>query len=182
MPYVEQRSTELALYLFDAPAPRGAVRVLAERQLELPGGRITLAIIGSSHFLEIETGGDRLCELLACPRPGLDNLAEWAETIGGDGWSHRLRRGTISYSFDLWKRRYPQGSFEETCAGLSLPGPQRLRFAFPGGDGAGSALTCLEWRLEGKQTAISTHHTFPGELAIVHTRSVIDFADAGASA
>lgn len=179
--YVDQRSTDLTFYFFDSAAPRGVVRVLAERTIDLPGGRISLAIIGSSHFLEIETGGRLLCEMLACPRPGLDRLPGHAETIGARDGSHWVEeRETLSYRFDLWRHRCSPTEFQEEVALLALPGPGRLRYAFPSSDEAGSAVTCLEWQLEGRSATLATYHTFPGELTIVHTRSVIDFACAEA--
>ena len=180
VPYVEQRSADLVFHLFDSAAPRGAVRLLAERSLDLPDARINLAIIGSSHFMEIETGKGVLSELLACPRPGLDRLPGHTETIGMEDRSHWLKRDQFSYRFDLWRRRLSAGEFREEADALAAPGPLRLQYLFPNLDEAGSAVTCLEWQVEGPRAVIVTHHTFPGELTIVHTRSVIDFAEAGA--
>ena len=178
--YVEQLSTELTFYLFQSASPRGAVRVLAEHSLRLPGGGITLAIIGSSHFLEIETADEALSELLACPRPGLDALPGYAETMEADSWSHQEERKALSYRFDLRRRHYRLREFEEKSSRLATPAPERLSYVFPGSDGSGSALTCLEWRIAGRRAAIATYHTFPDELTIVQTRSVIDFAETGA--
>lgn len=181
MHYVEQRAGELNFYLFESAAPRGLVRVLAEHTLSLPGGRITLAIIGGSHFLEVEAAGTLLCELLVCPRPGLDTLPCRIETISAGRWSHRWERGNLSYRFDLRHRRYSSDVFDAVCARLGTPQPCRLQYRFPGGDEAGSAVTCIDWQLEGRKATVTTYHTFPGELTIVHTRSMIDLADAGAA-
>lgn len=181
MDYVEQRSADLTFYLFESAAPRGLVRVLAERTLSLQGGRVTLAVIGGSHFLEVEATGTLLCELLACPRPGLEALPCRAETTGTGNWSHQWDREELSYRFDLWRRRYSNEQYEAECARLGVPKPRRLQYSFPGSDEAGSALTCVDWRVKGRQVAVTTYHSFPGELTIVHTRSVIDLAETGSA-
>lgn len=157
------------------------MRVLSERNVHLPGGRVTLAIIGSSHFLEVEAAGTLLCELLACPRPGLEALPCRAETTGAGNWSHQWDRKKLSYRFDLWRRRYSNEQYEAECARLRVPKPRRLQYSFPRSDEAGSALTCVDWRVKGRQAAVATHHSFPDELTIVHTRSVIDLAETGSA-
>ncbi len=179
--YVQQRSTDLTFYLFDSPAPRHAVRVLVERTLDLPGGRIRLAIIGSSHFLEIESREGCLSEMLACPRPGMGDMPGHAETLGAVDRSHWLEeREALTYRFDLRRERFSPSEFRRRVVDLRLPGPSRLVYDFPSLDEAGSAVTCIEWQVEGRTATFATYHTFPDESTIVQTHSVIDFAEVGA--
>ncbi len=179
--YVEQRSADLTYHLFESQAPRGAVCVLAERELALAGGRIALAIIGSSHFLEVRAGDTVLCELLACPRPGLEAAPTKVQLGDRRALAHRLRRDGLTYRFDLWRQRCSGPELEGESARLSSPGPNRLQFVFPAGESPRGAITCLEWQVEGRQVSIATQHTYPGESSIVHTRSVIDIAETGAT-
>lgn len=180
--YVEQRSTELAYYLYESPAPRWAVRVLAERTLPLPRGQITLAVIGSSHFLEIRFGPSLLCELLACAHPALDAVGgRLRRVVGGDSWELRLRRRAMEYRIELRRDRLSPKQFEMATVRMSEEGHDRLHFCFPPHDGQVGAVTCLDWRVEASTATVDTYHTFPGELTIVQTRSVIDLAEAGAA-
>ncbi len=178
--YAKQQSADLTYYLFEGSVPRNSVRVLAERTLDLPDGTIRLAIIGSSHFLEIETRDVTVCEMLACPRPGLETITGYVETMRTGKGSHRVRLGNLGYQFNLSSSRRSSDRFLADTTELGLPKPNRLRFSFPAGDEAGSGLTCLEWQTDGNRATVATYHTFPSELAIVRTRSVIDFAEEGA--
>lgn len=179
--FVQQRSADLNYYFMEAPAPRGAVRVLAERVLRLPLGSLVLAIIGSSHFLEIQARATVLCELLSCADPNLEGLPSTAEMAKGGEWSHGVRRRDVTYRFEGWRRVCSTREFETETARLSAPGAGELHYLFPQREGPGSALTSLAWQVEGSRATIATYHTFPNELTIVQTRSVIDFAEAGAS-
>jgi len=180
--YVEQHAADLTFALFDAPAPRESITVLSERTLRLLGAEMTLAIIGSSHFLEIKAGRTVLCEMVACPHPGLYHLPRVVELAGQGPCQHRLRRGTVSYRFGLRRRRLTSDEFLRESVDLSAPGPNRLQYLFPASGRAGSAVTCLEWRLEDRRATVATYHTFPNELMIVQTRSVIDVSEGGAAA
>jgi len=157
------------------------VRTLAERMLELSGGRLALAIIGSSHFLEIRGARTTLCELLSCSNPELREQLAQSEALGkGERWSCRVRREDVSYRFECRRRRYAARDYELEAARLLVDRADRLRYSFPQKEPARSALTCLEWRVDGRRATVATHHTFPEELVIVHTRSVVNFAEAGA--
>ena len=178
--YVEQRLADLVLYLLEAPAPRAAVRILSERRIGLQAGQLTLAVIGSSHFLEITSGNTILCELLACSRPQLVAAAGSGEKIGQRLKRYHLARGSVAYSVDVWSRKLSAREFAGETALLLAEGSNRLLYSFPAGTGLGHAVTCLEWQVKGSRATVATYHSFPGELTIVHTRSVIDIADAGA--
>ncbi len=179
--YVEQRPEDLTYYLFEAPAPRDVVRVLREQSLALPWGSIALAIIGSSHYLEIRSTGATLCEMLACPHPGLEAVARRAEWNGEGLYDYQTSVNRLSYRFRLSRQSLAARQFEAEGLRLSIDHPHRLSYCFPGGRSGGNALTCVDWEMERSRVVISTHHTFPDELVIVHTRTMIDLAEAGAS-
>jgi len=179
--YVEQRSTDLLFYLMEGPLPRGSVQVMAETTLRLEGGSIRLGIIGSSHFLEIETSdGTTVTELLSCPRPSLEPLAGRARALEAAKAPLGFSRGRLSYRFSSHIESLDPERFRREAAALEEPAQRRLRYLFPGADGARGAVTCIEWEVQGHRAVVSTHHTFPGESRIVHTRSVIQLATAGA--
>ncbi|MCL4369446.1 MAG: DUF2617 family protein [Chloroflexi bacterium] len=178
--YVEQPSTDLVYYLFESQAPREAVRVLAERSLSLPRATLTLAIIGSSHFLEIRAGDLSLCEMLACPRPGLGPASLSLQVGNRERWSHSDRRANLGYSCEIWRQKRTAEEFATLSADLPSPAPNQLHFSFPARSGPG-AITHLEWVMEGSTVTVGTLHTFPGELTVVRSRSVIELAAKGAS-
>ncbi len=176
--YVEQRSVDVCYYLLEGVAPRQLLRVLDERTVQLAHGRLTLAIIGSSHFLEIAAGNAALCELLACPTIAMAGLRCSYRLSGGTDWSHRYHAGGFTYGFDLWQERIGRRQFLAESRRLTEPGEHRLHYSFPKSRGADGAVTCLDWQIEGCVATVATYHTFPGELSVVRTRSVIDFTEA----
>lgn len=178
MRYVEQCSADLNYYLLEATAPRRAVRVLREQTVQLSGGRMTLAVIGSSHFLEIESRGSAMCELFTCPTNGLAGLQCDHKMSDGASWKHHSAGPGLGYDFEVWRKPCSRQQFEMETRRLLEPEEHRLQYGFPKAKEADGAVTCLEWRIDGSRATVSTYHTFPGELAIIHTRSVIDLAEA----
>ena len=179
--YVEQHTADLCYYLLESAAPRSAVQVLTEQTVQLAGGRITLAIIGSSHFLEIDTRGTAICELFACPSGDLAGLQCGHKTSDGASWKYGSLGPGLAYDFEMWRERLGRHQFEIESLRLQESKERRLHYSFPKAKETGSAVTCLEWQIDGAKAIVSTYHTFPGELAIVHTRSAIDLAKAVAS-
>lgn len=171
--YVEQCSTEMSYCVLDAPAPRSRVRVMRERVVAVGGMRLTLAVIGSSHFLELSGDSGFLCELLACRPVDLSGLPSVMERRGVDEWRHSLSRDSVDYRFRIWRETLSPEEFQEETEGLSQEKGTRLVCPFPGG-----AVTCLDWLVEGSRALVKTHHTFPNELSIVRSRSLIDVAEA----
>lgn len=180
--YVRLHPADLAYYLLEGPAPRDAVQVLRERRVALEGGQLTLAILGSSHFLEVRVGNRWLCELLACRRPDLDPARLRRTHRGSRDWAHRLQLGALEYDFELWRRDCAPAEFEAECSRLSTPSPRRLGYTFPGEEGSAGGITCLEWSVEGGRATVTTYHTFPGEAALVQSRTTIQARGNGASA
>lgn len=155
--------------------------MLEERELLLPGGSMVLAVIGSSHFLEMRAGDAVLCELLACPRPDLQDAPIRIRLAGRMALAHRLQVNGLGYRFDLSRRDWSEPEFETESIRLSSPAPGRMQFVFPAREDTVGAITCLEWQASGGQVSVATWHTFPAESSIVHTRTVIDIAETGAT-
>lgn len=176
--YVRQAPGDLVYWLFEGAAPRAFVKVVLERRLAVPAGEVALAIIGSSHFLEIRTGGSVVTEMLASARPGLDGLLT-ARGVKSSRSGVRLVRDHLSYHCSLEEVRYGKADFERDTLRLSTESPQRIFFPFPAGDEGLGAVTCLDWSLEGRAFELNTYHTFPGESTIVRSRTVIGFPERG---
>jgi len=171
----------LRYYLLDSAPPRHAVRVLVEKEIRLPGLSLVLAIIGSSHFLEIRSGETILSELLTCPNPAITAALGSGSAIGKlESWRRGLRRDGLRYQFECWHRVHTDGQFALETARLSAPAANRLLYVFPPEDGGSGAVTCLEWQQRGNQAIVATYHTFPDELAIIHSRSLVDTVETGA--
>jgi hypothetical protein len=176
--YVEQCSADLSYYLLADTAPRSVLRVLREQMVRIEGGSLTLAIIGSSHFLEFEAGGTVMCELFACPTGGMAGLECVHRLSDGATWKSRRREKGLAYEFHTWCEPCSRQQFAAESLRLRDTAERRLHYSFPKSREAESAVTCLEWQTHDTVAMVSTYHTFPGELAIVHTRSVIDFTEA----
>lgn len=178
--FVQQTSDEIGYWLFDGAAPRDAVKILSECRLALPGGEVTLAIIGSSHFLEISSGDTLLTEMLTSARPGLDHLP-MARPLRTGHEGVRLIRGGLDYRFRVEHLRYRTESFDKESRRLTQDAAYRLSYSFPAGPHETGAVTCLDWRVDGPRFALETYHTFPGESAIVRSRTEVGFPEKGGS-
>lgn len=155
------------------------MQVLAERRVQIPAGELVLAIIGSSHFIEIRGLGVTLCELLTCPNSKLSSVIGEGKSCAAR-YSRQLEREKLSYSFNCQRHDLTRQQFDTETAEISELRGGRLVYIFPGKQGPNSALTSLEWQVEMHRAGITTYHTFPDELAIVQSSTVIGFAEAGA--
>lgn len=176
---MEQRSEDLAYYLVEGPAPRNAVRVLAEEKVLLPGGEVTVAVIGSSHFLQIVAGNTLMTEVLASRRPALEGLEPTASGSAADEWQHEFQRDGVAYRFELQRSGCSVEELKRETARLAVSKANRLSCSFPDQVGDPGAITCIEWLVEGSRIAVDTYHTFPGEPAMVRSRSVIELPERG---
>jgi hypothetical protein len=170
---------DLAYYLLDRAVPRESVRVLVERKLILPGGEVVLAIIGSSHFLQVTAGGRTVTELLTSRRPQLsESPLVTGEEMAGP-WRHASRQGAGTYRFEVNRRDCTPRELELETARLTSARPSRLSYTFPAGEDEGAAVTCLDWSIEGNRITVETYHTFPGEPAMVLSRSMAALPEMG---
>lgn len=153
--------------------------MLAERKLRLPGGGVTLAVIGSSHFLEVVAGGMVMSEMLVSHDPALEGLPQPVKVGAVSGWRHERRRGNVAYQFELHTSSCSFGDLDRETARLAVSSRNRLSYVFPSRDGELGAVTSIEWQVEGSRITVETYHTFPGEPAIVRSRSVVDLLERG---
>lgn len=169
---MEQRSADLSFYLLGTGIPGGSVRVLREHRIAFAGGQVTLAIIGGSHFLEARLPGQTFSEVLACPRTDLGTPTR-PEVGALASWSCRSDPPGLAYRFECWRDQFSLAGFHAEQVRLTVDQPGRMSWLFPR-DGAGTgAITCVEWLVGEREVTVATHHTFPGELVIVRSRSVI---------
>ncbi len=153
--------------------------MLAERKLVLPGGEVTLAVIGSSHFLEVAAGDVVISEMLVSRRPRLDGLPDGVRIGAAGEWKRELRLNGVTYRFELHVSRYSSQELDRDTAQLALSAPTRLSYLFPRRADETGAITCIEWQLDGNRITVETYHTFPEEPAMVRSRSVVDLPEKG---
>lgn len=180
--YVEQDASQVNFFLLDTAAPRHLIRVLAERRLCLGAGEITLAVIGSSHFMEIRVDGQALTEMLACPTPDLARVLPGRVIGERDSLCRHAMKWNISYRSWVWREALEPFDFEKATVRLSEKQADRLSYTFPTREVGVAAITCLDWRLDGRSLAVRTYHTFPDQFTIVHSRSVVGLPEKGAVA
>src|SRR5512142_1052254 len=108
--YAHQTPDDLDYRLLACHAPRELVRVLVERRLRLAGGEVALAIIGSSHFMEIRARSTVVTEMLASSRPELSGLPQ-AEHVQTSGGCSAIVAEGLSYHFEMESRRYSPEAF-----------------------------------------------------------------------
>ena len=177
--YVHQRPEELVYRLLAGMAPRAVVRVLSERTIALPWGEATLAIIGSSHFLELTAGDSAFTEMLSSSGPDSEALPLLARIEGPRGRHFRRVDGRITYRFEMRRKDLDAAEFRAETERLTHEDPDRISFRFPAEGDEPGGVTCLEWRVDAGTLRVETHHTFPGELAVVRSRTAIGFPERG---
>jgi hypothetical protein len=177
--YVQQHSDDIVYYLFEGPAPRDAVRVLGERTITFPGGAVVLAVIGSSHFLQLSAGSVVMTEMLASECPSLERLSLLARSGTVADWRHEVTRDGVAYRFELHRQGCSLAELRRETVRLASPALNRLAYRFPSDRGEEGALTCLEWHAEDSRLTVETYHTYPCEPAMVLTRSVVDLPNRG---
>ncbi len=140
---------------------------------------MTLAVIGSSHFLEAVAGDVVISEMLVSRRPPLEGLPEGVRAGAAGEWRRELRRDGMVYHFELHYSRCSPEELDRDSARLALPAPNRLSYVFPSRASETGAITCIEWELDGSRITVETYHSFPEEPAIVRSRSVVDLPERG---
>jgi hypothetical protein len=182
--YVRQNLANLRFGLYNRTLDPGWFRIFRQRSMERAGYQAEFWVIGTSHVMNVW--------LTAAERSPGTALAEVLTAAGGslpaegrialiEEWRHRgsLQQvtGRLRYSAQLDSLTYPEEAFRERVSCL-LPesGPHRLTYHFPREEGLIAAPTTLIDVLRADEDAleIQTFHTYPEELTIVVTHSVVE--------
>lgn len=170
--YVGQAPGDLVYRLLSCPAPRDSVKVLIECRVAFGSTVASIAIIGSSHFLEVDNGGRVFTEMLASTG-GTSGALPPLKLLRGCPGSHELEVNGLSYRFQMDSRRYGRTEFERESDRLSGDADGRIWYRFPARIGESAAVTCLDWRASSSGLTLETYHTFPGESTVVRSRTRI---------
>lgn len=171
--FVEQRVDELRYLLYAGRVDSELWQVLDRRSVRLPHAELELSLIGASHVLRLRSAGAELTEVLACAAPPTGHVPLAAER-GPDPWTARVTCGRVA----LWTlgRRLRFADATELLAaqrGILAEGPQ-LFWAFPRGALDPAPMTAIRyWLSEGGGATVETHHSYPRDLSLVITRTVV---------
>lgn len=157
-PYTDTRAGDLAWALGREPLP-----ALATMDIELPGARAQLRLLGASHQVLLhEADGSSCSETVAC-MPG-------SRTPLPLGVSKRI--DDREYAFAARVEKLSEGSFAgraQELLALVADHPHGLAGTFPGSP---HAFTALLVQHRGDQVHWRTWHAYPqeGRLVVTHTR------------
>ncbi len=176
--YKDQSAFELEYNLLISPDSVSNFNILESKSLKWQSQNITFSIIGSSHFVEINTGSNlKYIELLACIESG--NIA--SETV--------LHKKALLDDKELqYSRRLSQNlvyKFETTIIDDKVESKQQffkkyqsnntdldIYHVFPAIDGL--AITSIEIIRQDSLLLWITYHSYPGESLIIKTDSYIE--------
>ncbi len=174
--FVRPRVADLVFRLYDRPLHPELFEAVAARRVEKNGVRVTVRITPTGHVLEWTDGKVTLTELTAAGEPDLPERGRrLAHRLGG-GRGGRCELGGVRYQVSSQVEILPPEQFVRAHEELRADGARKgLVSHGRGGDRLGLAplgVVVAEALCGG--LSISAFHTFPDELAVVKTQSLIE--------
>lgn len=162
--YTDSRAADLSL-AYGLPA----LPALGEHRIELPGGSVALRVLGSSHQVVLELGGQRWSETVACLPDHTRELPEHDEVTDG----------RLAGTFGARCERLTPAELATRVAAVRQrcdPDPHALVGTYPGATafpGATEAITALRVAGAGGAVRWWTWHAYPQSGELVSTASVV---------
>lgn len=177
MEYTDQTSGAIRLYLARGNFDIAQFTVLNEQTIEHNGITVRFGILGESHFVRFEQGGEVLNEICAC----VDAKIENPQDILAHDFLPNLHTvpvtaafGGRTYSFTFTYADWPHG--EEKLAQLRTqqnePNTHVLTYEFPKHDNHEHQGITEVYITTGESIEICTVHSYPNEHMMVFTESV----------
>jgi len=178
--YVRQGLAHLRLGLYNRTLEPDLFHIFRQCSVERAGYRAELWIIGASHVMNVQlpAPGMALAEVLTGTEDSLpsEGRIEIIEKVGNRcGLHHAADR--LNYTARLDSFAYPKEDFRQREADLlAAQTSNRLSYRFPAEEGLLTApVTVLDvLRADENALEVQTFHTYPEELTIVITHSVVE--------
>lgn len=164
MNVIAQHPRDLRLLVQASGPPPSNLRVLSERQIALgPQHRLTLRVIGESHWVTVAGAGGRVDEVLACYQPA-GGGALYSGALPPAGW---LKVSAGDYACSVWATPL------DARVAARGRGPTMLEVAFPHPHGGADLPFTRLWWEHNEAAATLTWHSIhcyalpEGPLAVI---------------
>jgi hypothetical protein len=132
------------------------LRVLACRTAEWIDWRVTFHVLGASHAVVLERGGQTITELLTC-RPAAGASNPLLDLACDDSATGCATRDGIECRVRISPMLLGDGDDLRTVV---EPGC-RMDYSFPARAGEQAPMTRIGWRVDGRALRVETVHTYP---------------------
>ena len=176
--YKKQSVTGLEYKLILSPESNFNFNILKNRLIDWQGVTLDFSIIGSSHFVKINTGNrNKLIELIACTEPGDTDLRTIVQQGKlADSTDYRYSRRFNSF----YKYSFTSKSIEDCLRDseefrrkyLDNTAEIYLEYVFPSVENL--AVTSIEITGGNDELSWVTYHSYPEEKMIIKTRSTLE--------
>jgi hypothetical protein len=142
--------------------------VLTSRSFRWSGRDVTVFILGASHAVRIERGGDAVTELLSCaPVKADESVLREAAVDEPEPICACLYGLAIQSCISLTEISRSPAALRMDCSGS-------LSRAYPNRADGPSPLTQVGWRIDGDRLCVETLHTYPEEGRMVRTTTIFE--------
>ena len=159
-------TTDLRYQLLTGPVSLGPLCVLASRSFRWSGHDVTVFILGASHAVRIERGGDTVTELLSCaPLKAEESVFREAAVDEPEPICACLYGLAVQSRIACTEIFQCPATLRMDCSGS-------LSRAYPNRADGPSPLTQVGWRIDDNRLCVETLHTYPEEGRLVRTTTI----------
>lgn len=177
--FVRPPVADLIYRLYDRPLHPELFDALATRRADGPGYAVTVRLTPTGHALTWTDGAVTLCEVTAAAGQELPAAGKLAHRFGG-GRGGRCRVGDVRYQVSSHVEVLPAEQFAHVHEELRAEGAKKgFLCHFRPGNRLGLSplgVVIAEVLPGGRGLSVRAFHTFPDELAVVKTQSLIERA------
>jgi hypothetical protein len=177
-PFVRPRVAELVFRLYDRPLHPEWFEVLASRTVKRDGYTLCSRLTRTGHVLGWTDGAVHIEEVTATAEMELpEDGRRLTHTFDG-GWSGRYRRGRVRYQVSSQLEVLPAEQFLHAHEELADDGARKgLVYHCKSGNRFGvTPLGVVIVSAVPRGLSATAFHTFPDELAIIKTQSLIEWS------
>ena len=136
-------------------------------------GRV--AIIGQSHVLHFFDGEAGFSEIMLCVPHDLTAYHPICRATSLVDFRFSTVNGRFKYATQISTRWATSPDMWSTLTQIAEPYDDSVEFHFPQGDMLQTPVTTVVWRVDKSTLVVQSIHTFPGEHAVVKTKTRINW-------
>ena len=174
--YQKQSIVDLKYKLFTSCKLGSSFNILKNKVIDWQSGSLNFSIIGSSHFVKIDIGDDKLTELIACVKSAESDK---------DIINKKKLVDQQNYNFEIEFNRVFKYSFASSSINEYIDNYQEFKdnyidnntyqyfdYIFP--SPAGLAITSIQIEKKINKIFWITYHSYPEENSIIKTKSMLE--------